>query len=153
MFKIYQRKKILGWRLWYNFLKPILNISLSFPTQISSLKSCSLITPAFKEVYLEYLNALDLEMVMEDLKLFMKDKSTSLCNQALSLVSRDSQIPNCFSQPRLETESQSNPFPATKKKKKRETSNTTGFSLHDQARYSFQKPDSARLLLVLCHRG
>lgn len=58
-------------------------------------------------------------MVMEDWKLFMKDKSPSLCNQALSLVSRDSRIPHCFSQPHLETESQTNPFPATKKKKKR----------------------------------
>lgn len=56
---------------------------------------------------------------MEDLKLFVKVESISLFNQALSLVSRVSQIPSCFSQPHLETDSQTNPFPATRKKKKR----------------------------------
>lgn len=58
---------------------------------------------------------------MEDLKIFMKDESISLFNQALSLVCRDSQIPSCFSQPHLETDFQTNPFPATKKEKRHQT--------------------------------
>lgn len=38
-------------------------------------------------------------------------------------------------------------------KKKKKTPNTTSFSLHDGAQYSFQMPDSVRLLLVLCQRS
>ena len=104
-----------------------------------------------KQVYMDYLNALDIEMVTEHLKLFMTDESTSFSNQAWSLVSRDSQIPSCFLQSHLETKFQSNLF-LTEKKKKR-TPNTTSFSLHDEAQHSFQMPGSARLLLVLCHRS
>ena len=35
-----------------------------------------------KQVYMDYLNALDTEMVTEHLKLFMTDESTSFSNQA-----------------------------------------------------------------------
>ena len=35
-----------------------------------------------KQVYMDYLNALDIEMVTEHLKLFMTDESTSFSNQA-----------------------------------------------------------------------
>lgn len=43
-----------------------------------------------KQVYVDYPNALDIEMVTEHLKLCMTDESTSFSNQAWGLVSRDS---------------------------------------------------------------
>ena len=50
MFKISKQRKSLVWRLQlYNFFKLILNISFSFPTQISSLQSCNIAIPVFKE--------------------------------------------------------------------------------------------------------
>ena len=72
-----------------------------------------------KQVYVDYPNALDIEMVTEHLKLCMTDESTSFSNQAWGLVSRDSQIPSCFLQPHLETKFQSNLFLTERKKKKR----------------------------------
>jgi hypothetical protein len=53
-------------------------------------------------------------MVMEKLKLFINNEHISYFNEAVGLLTRDSQIPSYFSQLHLQPKPQTNPFSTTK---------------------------------------